>query len=371
VSGGELVPFTAASEPQAVRAVAFDPLGRYVAFGTNARALRVCALRAGTVLHERRQQHLGSVYALACSEDGARIATASNDKMVRVSRLRIEPSVDADQDPADGADDPNPKFKISSAVQDDVLLSGHDGTVRAVCWTGHGVVVSAGAGDCAVRVWDLERREAVEAALRGRHEASVFEVRPLDDGRAGSGSLSVVTGGADGTARVWDLRTMGRGPALTVRCGCGVQAVATASRAGVGGSWHLLAGGLGDGSVALWDLRASGERGSGARGSRSRTVRRWRSHDKEVRSVDFSPDGSFLLSAGFDGRIVATDTLADLSGEGGDARIHGPSRTFEAHGDRVLQVRWHPRCAGTGASAHATFASCGADRTVRLWRPVG
>jgi WD40 repeat protein len=75
-------------------------------------------------------------------------------------------------------------------------------------------------------------------------------------------------------------------------------------------------------------------------------------HNSEARGVDFSIDGTYVASAGFDSQIVITDTsnLDNLA----------PVKTL-SHDDKVVSVKWHPFL--------PLLLSTSADKTARLWYP--
>jgi WD40 repeat protein len=76
---------------------------------------------------------------------------------------------------------------------------GHPGPVQAVAVTPDGRRIVTGGADGTVRVWD--RETGVEQAVLTGHTGLVLAVAVTPDGR------QIVTGGGDGTVRVWDRDT--------------------------------------------------------------------------------------------------------------------------------------------------------------------
>src|SRR5262249_26195575 len=74
----------------------------------------------------------------------------------------------------------------------------HGGEVLAAAYSPDGRTVLTGGADGAARLWDARTGEALRAF---RHESKVLAVAYSPDGQI------VATGGADGTARLWDMRT--------------------------------------------------------------------------------------------------------------------------------------------------------------------
>src|SRR5262249_50216762 len=121
----------------------------------------------------RLDGHEGAVWAVSWTPDGTRLASASNDRAVRI------------WDPVSG-----------------VLLrrlDGHEGAVTALGWTPDGRCLASASRDRTVRVWDA----ASGAALRrlDGHEDWVRAVRWLPDGRR------LASASRDQTVRVWDSHT--------------------------------------------------------------------------------------------------------------------------------------------------------------------
>ena len=87
---------------QAIRAIDIHPSGRYFAVGSNSKVLRVCAYpdirnvrtdmvpQPAKVVYKKNKHHLGSIYCMAWSPSGRLIATGSNDKLVKLTRLDMD-----------------------------------------------------------------------------------------------------------------------------------------------------------------------------------------------------------------------------------------------------------------------------------------
>ena len=131
------------------------------------------------------------------------------------------------------------------------IAGRHDGAVYAVAVGerhGRPVIVSGG-GDGTVRVWDLDSGEPVLGPLTG-HDGAVTAVAVGER----HGRPVIVSGGDDRTVRVWDLESGEPvlGP-LTGHDG-GVNAVAVGERHGR----PVIVSGSDDRTVRVWDLE-SGE----------------------------------------------------------------------------------------------------------------
>ena len=228
-----------------------------------------------------------------------------------------------------GSTDSAPAYRLApviraAAAQVDPLgqiLAGHTGPVRTVAVSRDIARAVSGGDDGTVRVWDLATGRQ-DAALTG-HTDWVRAVAVSRDG------ARAVSGGDDGTVRVWDLGAGREEAALTGHDG-EVFAVAITP----GGT--LAVSGGSDRTVRVWDLATGSERAVLA------------GHTRPVWSVAITPDGALAASGGGDGTVRVWDLATGTE----QAALTG-------HDGEVFAVAITPD--GTRA------VSGGADGTVRVW----
>lgn len=105
-------------------------------------------------------------------------------------------------------------------------------------------------------------------------------------------------------------------------------------------SGKLLVSGHEDANCMLYDIRGG------------RIIQTFRPHTADIRTIRFSPKAYYLLTGGYDNKIVLTDLQGDLTQP-------LPSVVVAEHDDKIIQGRWHP--------TEFSFLTTSADRTATLW----
>jgi dipeptidyl aminopeptidase/acylaminoacyl peptidase len=198
-----------------------------------------------------------AINGIAFSPDGARVATASSDKLVKTWET------------ATG--------KLIATGKD------HSDAVWGIAWSPDGKYLASCGADRTVKVWDAAAMKRLYSL--GGHEDVISSVEFAADGK------TVITASADRTARVWNVGPEGGSSARTLS-GHG-RNVTNAAFAPSGGTVTAS----GDKTVKLWD----------AGGGNTRTLtdaKDW------VYVARFSKDGKTVAAGTWDGMILlwsATD----------------------------------------------------------------
>jgi uncharacterized protein YjiK len=281
--------------------------------------------------------HRGGVYGVAFSPDGTRLATACDDRVVRIWEART-----------------------GRLLQ---TLQGHSGVVTSVAWTADGERLAAGSSDETARVWEATTGRLMHT-LQG-HMRGVTSVAWTADGER------LVTGSDDTTARVWEAMTgrllhtlHGHTEEVTsVAWMADGERLATGSEDATARVWeattgwllHTLQGHTQAVTSVAWT--ADGERL--ATGSDDKTARVWeattgrllhtlRGHTQAVSSVAWTADGERLATG-------SDDTTARVWEATTGRLLH----TFQGHTQWVTSVAWTADGERLATGSH--------DSTARVW----
>jgi U4/U6 small nuclear ribonucleoprotein PRP4 len=228
-------------------------------------------------------------------------------------------------------------------------LSGHQGRVARVEFHPSGKYLASASHDLTWRLWDIET--STELLLQEGHSREVHAIAFNTDG-----SL-IASAGHDSIGRIWDTRT-GR---MIMYLDSHIQPIYAVDW---GADGHRVLTGSADGFVKCWDVRAVKETASiGAHIGGVNDLRWFKGTDGPAdvaqpikdEEDEYIPKkaGTFFVSVGFDKqvKIFSADDWV-------------PSKSLTAHNGNVT---------GVDVSMDSKWiASCGRDRTVKLWqRPDG
>lgn len=235
--------------------------------------------------------HTDEVSSVAFSPDGAKLASGSWDRSVRmwdlatmrelavlrghsmaVTHVAFSPDGAMLASCGGGQEDGTVRLWDVATGQEIAVLQGHAGCVDCVAFSPDGTMLaSCGAlqKDCGVRLWDVRARREL-AVLRG-HTRGVVSVAFSPDG------ARLVSGSWDKTVRLWDVRKRSELGQLT-----GHSAAVTSVVFSVDG--ETVASGSYDNTVRLWNT------------STRRELAVLKGHTAEVVALAISPDGELLAS---------------------------------------------------------------------------
>jgi WD40 repeat protein/tRNA A-37 threonylcarbamoyl transferase component Bud32 len=290
VSGKEVFPRRQHLAP--LNAVAVGPDGRTLASAGEDRVIKVWDLADGRVLHSLAA-HAGAVWGLAFSPDGTLLASGSRDGTIALwdvgsgsqvralrghsrveSRLRFSPD---GRTLAAGGDSSGVNLWDVATGERRAPLAGHAGAVRCVAFSPDGTRLASGGEDGTVRLHNL----AAGSSQRLTAPQGVNDLAFSPDGH----TLAAVTDAPEAAVCLWNLET---GEQTTGHGHAGkVQGVAFTP------AGPLLATCGEDGTIRLWDRAARRPVrtiGPGPFGG-------------PVRAVAFTPDGRYLLTANANGTV--------------------------------------------------------------------
>ncbi len=322
--------------------------------------------------------HVGWVYSVAASPDGARIVTASLDGTARVwdSRTGVQLKV----------------------------LSGHTGSVFLATYSPDGAHIVTASLDRTVRIWDAHT--GLPLATLSGHADRVYSAAYSPDGSR------LVTASADRTARIWDART---GKSLAILSG---HSDYVRSAAFSPDGKYVVTASF-DRTAFIWDARTgariavlAGHRDrvysaayspDGSRivtASSDKTARIWDArtglqlvaltgHRDSVFSAAYSSDGRRIVTASGDQTARAWDAqsgtpLAVLSGHAGNlyyaAYIPNSKRIVTASDDGTARI-WEPQSdaplvlsgsdgwvlSGAFSADNRRVVTASSDKTARIW----
>ncbi|KUL85120.1 hypothetical protein ZTR_08319 [Talaromyces verruculosus] len=293
-----------------VSAVRFSPDQTMIASGGADGTLKVWDTLTGNLIHSF-EGHLAGISTVAWSPDNETIATGSDDKTIRL-------------------------WNALTGKAHPRAFSGHHNYVYSIAFSPKGNILASGSYDEAVFLWDVRTAKVMRSLPA--HSDPVAGIDVCHDGTL------VVSCSSDGLIRIWDTMTGQCLRTLVHEDNPPVMAVRFSPNSKYVLAWTL------DDCIRLWDY------------VQGRCIKTYQGHINRKYSLCGSfgtyqaPDGpahAFAVSGSEDGALVCWDVV--------EKNI---LQRIEGHTDVVLGVDT------AELNGKRLLASCGLDKTVRVWEEV-
>ena len=244
--------------PKWVTSVAFLPTGDAVLLGSSDGMIHLWDIRTFQEIYTFRG-HEHTIWSVAISKDGRYMVSGSEDRTACIWDMKIRHKLHV----------------LRLARSDREIPANH---VLAVAISSNGHFVLTGGGDLVL--WDSTCGKKIKR-FEG-HKGSILSVAFSPD------ENSALSGSADGTIRLWDLRSQQEIERLEIE-GKGYENYVTSVRFSPDGQ-YILAGSL-DGKLRLLNAKEF------------RVIWQIDGHPDGVSSIEFAPDGQIAISGGLDNTV--------------------------------------------------------------------
>ncbi|RYP58063.1 hypothetical protein DL770_010515 [Monosporascus sp. CRB-9-2] len=316
--------------------LAFSYDSKLVASASNDKTVRIWSADTGE-LQQTLEGHADPVWSVAFSYDSKLIASASNDKTVRIWSAdtgELQQTLKVHSNPVNSVAFSHDSKLIASASNDKTVriwsadtgelhqtLEGHNDWVSSAAFSFDSKLIASASNDKTVRIWSADTGK-LQQTLEG-HNNWVWSVAFSHD------STLVVSASFDKTVRIWSADT-GELQQTLEGHNDPVNSVAFSHDS------KFIASASNDKTVRIW---------SADTGELQQTLK---GHSDSVNSVAFSYDSKLIASASND------KTVRIWSADTGELQ-----QIFEGHSDWVNSVVF---------SYNSKFiASASIDKTVRIW----
>ncbi|PSB22008.1 hypothetical protein C7B65_00920 [Phormidesmis priestleyi ULC007] len=290
----------------------------------------------------RLERHSQKVNDINISNDGKLIATASNDKTIKLWRddgtwIR---NIENQERINTVVFSPNSKTLATASADKTIKLwnqngkllkifSGHQDWTTDVQFSPDSRLLASASRDGTIKLWRLDRNIPIQT-LQG-HKGWVNSIRFSPNGKI------LVSAGEDGTVKLWQID--GKNDRL-LKSFMGHRDRITATTFSPDGK--LIATASADKTAKLWSLTGQ-------------LLQTFEGHLDQVNDVRFHPQGKTLATAGADGTVNFWSLDGALLHTISTSRNEGTA----AHSDEITRIRFSPD--------GAILMTASTDKTARLW----
>ena len=313
-------------DSKAIRAISFSSNGKLLSLGTNSKSLKLYDFSpindkflyrnnssqddfiSLKLLFEKHNHHAGSIYCLDFSPSDKLIVTGSNDKTIKIFVV--------------------PGFNENMKEVLELAILDQKGTIRSVLFppTENNVFFSGGSCDNNINMWDTESGKKINSLIG--HKECINSLKFSVDENS-----SVKLLGSCGNNNIicfHDYRTNNPVKKIEIINHGEINDISFTN--------DYVCSVHNDGYITLYST------------IKESVVREIKASDKEIRAVNISKDGKFLMTASLDKKISIFDINDDLK-----------LVKYLEHDDRAVNCKWHPD--------KPIISSSSADNTVRIWTP--
>ena len=313
-------------DSKAIRAISFSSNGKILSLGTNSKSLKLYDFSpindkflyrnnssqndfiSLKLLFEKHNHHAGSIYCLDFSPNDKLIATGSNDKTIKIFVV--------------------PDFNENMNEVLELAILDQKGTIRSVLFppTDNNFIFSGGSSDNNINMWDTESGKKINSLIG--HKECINSLKFSVDENSDVKLLGSC--GNDNIICFHDYRTNNPVKKIEIKNHGEINDISFTN--------DYVCSVHNDGYIVLYST------------IKETVVREIKASEKEIRAVNISKDGKFLMIASFDKKISIFDINDDLK-----------LVKYLEHDDRAVNCKWHPD--------KPIISSSSADNTVRIWTP--
>ncbi|MEH1808403.1 nSTAND1 domain-containing NTPase [Nostoc sp.] len=319
-----------------VRRVAYSPNGQQLASASNDKTIKIWNVSSGQLI-KTLTGHSDSVSSVVYSPNGQQLASASNDKTIKiwnVSSGQLIKTLTGHSDSVNSvAFNPNGQ-QLASASNDKTIkiwdissgqliktLTGHSDSVSSVVYSPNGQKLASASADKTIKIWDVSSGKFLKS-LTG-HSSKVNSVVYSPNGQ------KLASASADKTIKIWDVSSGKFLKSLTGHSGW-VSSVAYSPNGQQLTSAHA------NNTIEIWDI------------SSGQLLKSLTGHSGWVNSIVYSPNGQQLTSASDDKTIKIWDVSSGQL-----------LKSLTDHNDSVNSVAFNPN--------GQQLASASNDKTIKIW----